>query len=86
MSSIFHVTSTAEADSVISTCGMCRCERRARAKQQPVLRNGSAVALFRWGFLFDRAPESDDTAVSGAHRYGDRAGGVLRQVVVFSQP
>lgn len=78
MSSIFHVTSTAEADSVISTSGMCRCERRARAKQQPVLRNGSAVALFRRGFLFDRAPESDDTAVSGAHRYGDRAGGVLR--------
>lgn len=34
------------------------------------LHNGSVVALFRQGFLFDRAPESDVTAMSAVYRYG----------------
>lgn len=63
-------------DSVISTCGMCQRDQRARAKHGSVLKRSFITALWLHcsdgDFCSIEPPESDVTAVSAVCRYGGR--------------
>lgn len=78
-------------NSVISTCGMWQCDQRARAKHGSMLKWSFITTPWLHcsdkGFLFNRAAESDITAVSAVCRYGGLGKPVYQTwVLVFSQP